>query len=38
MLALVADGEVFTGDTLFKRSVGGVRGPTTRPTRTSSGR
>jgi glyoxylase-like metal-dependent hydrolase (beta-lactamase superfamily II) len=27
MLALVADGEVFTGDTLFKRSVGGVRGP-----------
>jgi len=27
MLALVADGEVFTGDTLFKNSVGGVRAP-----------
>jgi hydroxyacylglutathione hydrolase len=27
MLALVADGDVFTGDTLFRRSVGGVRGP-----------
>src|SRR3712207_6817124 len=27
MLAFVADGDVFTGDTLFKRSVGGVRGP-----------
>jgi glyoxylase-like metal-dependent hydrolase (beta-lactamase superfamily II) len=27
MLALVADGNVFTGDTLFKGSVGGVRAP-----------
>jgi glyoxylase-like metal-dependent hydrolase (beta-lactamase superfamily II) len=27
MLALLVDGEVFTGDTLFKRSVGGVRAP-----------
>ena len=27
MLALVADGDVFTGDTLFRRSVGGVRAP-----------
>lgn len=27
MLALVVNGEVFTGDTLFKRSVGGVRAP-----------
>jgi hydroxyacylglutathione hydrolase len=27
MLALVVDGEVFTGDTLFKGSVGGVRAP-----------
>ena len=27
MLALVADGDVFTGDTLFKGSVGGVRAP-----------
>lgn len=27
MLALVVDGEVFTGDTLFKDSVGGVRAP-----------
>ncbi len=27
MLALVVEGEVFTGDTLFKRSVGGVRAP-----------
>jgi hydroxyacylglutathione hydrolase len=27
MLALVVGDEVFTGDTLFKRSVGGVRGP-----------
>jgi hydroxyacylglutathione hydrolase len=27
MLALLVDGEVFTGDTLFKNSVGGVRAP-----------
>jgi len=27
MLALLVDGEVFTGDTLFKGSVGGVRAP-----------
>ena len=27
MLALIVDGEVFTGDTLFKGSVGGVRAP-----------
>ena len=27
MLSLVVDGEVFTGDTLFKNSVGGVRAP-----------
>src|SRR4029079_3316606 len=27
MLALVVDGNVFTGDTLFKNSVGGVRAP-----------
>jgi glyoxylase-like metal-dependent hydrolase (beta-lactamase superfamily II) len=27
MLALVVDGQVFTGDTLFKNSVGGVRAP-----------
>jgi glyoxylase-like metal-dependent hydrolase (beta-lactamase superfamily II) len=27
MLALYADGHVFTGDTLFKNSVGGVRAP-----------
>jgi len=27
MLALLVNGEVFTGDTLFKRSVGGVRAP-----------
>ncbi len=27
MLALLADGAVFTGDTLFRNSVGGVRGP-----------
>ncbi|MBX5440345.1 MAG: MBL fold metallo-hydrolase [Solirubrobacteraceae bacterium] len=27
MLALVVDGHVFTGDTLFKNSVGGVRAP-----------
>jgi hydroxyacylglutathione hydrolase len=27
MLALVVEGEVFTGDTLFKGSVGGVRAP-----------
>ena len=27
MVALVADGDVFTGDTLFKGSVGGVRAP-----------
>jgi len=27
MLAFVADGDVFTGDTLFKGSVGGVRAP-----------
>jgi hydroxyacylglutathione hydrolase len=27
MLALVVNGEVFTGDTLFKNSVGGVRAP-----------
>jgi hydroxyacylglutathione hydrolase len=27
MLALVADGQVFTGDTLFRGSVGGVRAP-----------
>ena len=27
MLALVVDGNVFTGDTLFKGSVGGVRAP-----------
>ncbi len=27
MLALVCDGDVFTGDTLFRRSVGGVRAP-----------
>jgi glyoxylase-like metal-dependent hydrolase (beta-lactamase superfamily II) len=27
MLALLVDGEVFTGDTLFRRSVGGVRAP-----------
>ena len=27
MLALVVDGQVFTGDTLFKGSVGGVRAP-----------
>jgi hydroxyacylglutathione hydrolase len=27
MLALLAEGEVFTGDTLFRRSVGGVRAP-----------
>jgi glyoxylase-like metal-dependent hydrolase (beta-lactamase superfamily II) len=27
MLALVVEGEVFTGDTLFKNSVGGVRAP-----------
>jgi hydroxyacylglutathione hydrolase len=27
MVALVADGDVFVGDTLFKNSVGGVRGP-----------
>ena len=27
MLALVVDGTVFTGDTLFKNSVGGVRAP-----------
>jgi hydroxyacylglutathione hydrolase len=27
MLALLVDGEVFTGDTLFKHSVGGVRAP-----------
>jgi hydroxyacylglutathione hydrolase len=27
MLSLLVDGEVFTGDTLFKNSVGGVRAP-----------
>ncbi len=27
MVALVVEGHVFTGDTLFKNSVGGVRGP-----------
>ncbi len=27
MLALLVDGQVFTGDTLFKNSVGGVRAP-----------
>jgi glyoxylase-like metal-dependent hydrolase (beta-lactamase superfamily II) len=27
MLSLLADGQVFTGDTLFKHSVGGVRAP-----------
>src|SRR5918998_1181505 len=27
MIAFVADGDVFTGDTLFKGSVGGVRAP-----------
>ena len=27
MLALIAGDDVFTGDTLFRRSVGGVRGP-----------
>ena len=27
MLALLVDGNVFTGDTLFKNSVGGVRAP-----------
>jgi glyoxylase-like metal-dependent hydrolase (beta-lactamase superfamily II) len=27
MVAFVADGDVFTGDTLFKGSVGGVRAP-----------
>jgi hydroxyacylglutathione hydrolase len=27
MISLLADGEVFTGDTLFKNSVGGVRAP-----------
>ena len=27
MISLVVDGEVFTGDTLFKNSVGGVRAP-----------
>ena len=27
MLALLVDGELFTGDTLFKGSVGGVRAP-----------
>lgn len=27
MLALLVDGEVFTGDTLFRNSVGGVRAP-----------
>ena len=27
MLALLVEGEVFTGDTLFKNSVGGVRAP-----------
>jgi glyoxylase-like metal-dependent hydrolase (beta-lactamase superfamily II) len=27
MISLLVDGEVFTGDTLFKNSVGGVRAP-----------
>ena len=27
MLGLLVDGELFTGDTLFKGSVGGVRAP-----------
>ena len=38
MLALLVDGEVFTGDTLFKNSVGGVRAPGSPATRTCATR
>ena len=34
MLSLLVEGKVFTGDTLFKGSVGGVRAPGRRATRT----
>ena len=38
MLNFTVDGHVFTGDTLFKNSIGGVRAPGTPPSRTSSTR